>query len=73
MIDQRHDGLTVVIEDDGVGFDDTSGHVEDRGGYGLVGMAERAEGVQGTLSIATAVGRGTAIRFEAPLEGRAGR
>jgi signal transduction histidine kinase len=70
VIDQGGDVLTVVIEDDGVGFDDTPGRVAERGGYGLVGMGERAEGVQGTLSIASAVGRGTAVRLEVPLEGR---
>ncbi|MCU1484083.1 MAG: hypothetical protein JWN67_829 [Actinomycetia bacterium] len=69
VIDQRADCLTVVIEDDGVGFDDSPGRLAGRGGYGLVGMGERAQGVRGTLAIASAVGRGTAVRLEVPLEG----
>jgi signal transduction histidine kinase len=69
VIDQRGDRLTVVVEDDGVGFDDTPGRLADHGGYGLIGMGERAEGVKGTLSIATALGRGTAVRLDVPLEG----
>ena len=60
-----HD-LTLVIEDDGVGFD-----VEEamqRGRLGLVGMRERAEALGGNLAIETALGSGTSILVQIPLE-----
>ena len=50
---------TLVIQDDGIGFDmrskDSTGH------YGLVGMRERAELAGGKLKIESAKGKGTKV------------
>lgn len=51
--------ITLVIQDDGVGFDpkssDSSGH------FGLVGLRERAELAGGKLNIISAKGQGTQV------------
>jgi signal transduction histidine kinase len=55
--------LTVVVQDDGVGFDPmaiTAGH------YGLVGMRERARRIRGTLEVQSLAGRGTRIELCVP-------
>jgi len=54
-------GLTIVIEDDGRGFDPTTTTVHRDGGYGLQTMRERIELVGGTLRVDSAVGRGTRV------------
>jgi signal transduction histidine kinase len=58
------DGLRLEVEDDGTGFDPTAGS----GGFGLVGMHERAELVGGTLEVDSALGRGTLVRAVLPAQ-----
>ena len=55
----------VVLEvgDDGVGFD----HERSVDGHGLRNMRERAFSAGGRLSVQTAPGRGSRVRFEMPL------
>jgi signal transduction histidine kinase len=54
--------VRITIDDDGSGFD------PDRGssGFGLIGMRERVELVDGRLLIDSAPGRGTTVRAELP-------
>jgi signal transduction histidine kinase len=53
------------VSDDGRGFDaDVKPHA---GHFGLVGMRERAQAIGGTLSVRSAVGRGTEIEVTVPL------
>lgn len=55
--------LTLVIEDDGSGFD-----VAELGsGIGLTSMRERAEGQGGELTIESSPGQGTKVRLRLPL------
>ena len=49
----------LVVSDDGVGFNVD----QQRNGYGLLGMEERARALDGTLSIESAHGAGTAVRL----------
>lgn len=63
------DGRVMVeIEDDGVGFSEKDVRKKMDAGccLGIKGMEERAELVQGGLTIATAPGRGTKVSFYAP-------
>jgi two-component system sensor histidine kinase DegS len=54
--------ITVSVSDDGGGFDpDDAGR-----GFGLVGIRERVELVDGRLLIDSAHGRGTVVRAELP-------
>ncbi|HEX3848137.1 MAG TPA: ATP-binding protein [Steroidobacteraceae bacterium] len=56
------DRLTIVLKDDGRGFDSST----QSDGFGLMGMRERIAGLGGTLGIESASGRGTVISMELP-------
>lgn len=57
--------LRIELADDGRGFDAQAAPLA--GHYGLVGMRERARLAGGSLAIASAPGRGTTLRFTAPI------
>jgi len=61
--------VLLEVEDDGVGFNsqDIDNEYISRGSLGLVNMRERAELVNGVLSIDSVAGRGTRIRLLVPL------
>jgi signal transduction histidine kinase len=51
--------VTLEVKDDGVGFEpDSVGH---GGGMGLIGMHERARGLNSQLVVASAPGEGTSV------------
>jgi two-component system sensor histidine kinase NreB len=54
--------VRVFVEDDGVGFD--PGERPARSHLGIQGMLERAELVEGTLSITSTPGNGTVVLLE---------
>jgi two-component system, NarL family, sensor kinase len=56
--------VSLQIADDGAGFDLEA--VGDRNGFGLNGMAERAELVGGHLDVHSRPGRGTTIEARVP-------
>ncbi|HEY7755705.1 MAG TPA: response regulator [Actinomycetota bacterium] len=61
-------GVTVLVQDDGVGFD--RNHLRQDGvehGHGLEGMAERARLLGGTLELDSTPGWGTRVRAWVPL------
>jgi signal transduction histidine kinase len=60
--------VSVAVSDDGSGFDPEGAD----GGFGLVGMRERVELVDGRLLIDSVHGRGTVIRAELPAVYEAG-
>ncbi len=63
-----HGRLRLVITDDGVGFDPARARRgEERGGWGLLTMAERAEAIGGRFSLESEIGRGTRVTVEVPL------
>jgi signal transduction histidine kinase len=68
----RGDILTIEVEDDGAGFDVEAVQVryDERGSLGMINMHERAELVNGKLSIASAPGSGTRITLTVPLRVR---
>lgn len=59
-------GLTLMIADDGRGFDPTTRRGSDH--YGLGFMLERANQVRGSLSVQSAPARGTTISILVPFE-----
>jgi signal transduction histidine kinase len=69
ILEQRSDLLRTIVEDDGVGFALETVRKERSGGQqlGLVGMAERATLVGGTLTVESEPGRGTTIYLHIPL------
>jgi len=68
VLEQVADGVHLVIEDDGRGFDpDTLTQADSRPSYGMVGMNERAELIGARLSVSSWPGRGTSIDVLVPL------
>ena len=66
---QMKEHLTLIIEDDGLGFE-RSGDWTDRltpGGLGLISMQERAALLKGELEIDSSRGGGTTVRARIPL------
>ena len=61
--------LTVTVADAGVGFDPTHLRVAGgtEGGFGLLGIRERLEGIGGRLEIASTLGSGSCVTLVAPL------
>ncbi|MEO6028760.1 MAG: PAS domain S-box protein [Candidatus Binatia bacterium] len=68
-LSRRGTGLELVVRDSGRGFDrERAAATAERGGsLGILSMGERAALVGGTLTIDSAVGRGTVIRLHLPL------
>ncbi len=60
------DRLNVTVRDDGRGFP-ANGSVDGRTHYGLRSMAERAEGIGGTVEWDNAPGGGAVVRLEMPF------
>jgi two-component system, NarL family, sensor kinase len=58
------DQVRLIMDDDGRGFDTTARG----GGYGLIGMNERARLMGGALELCSAPGDGTQIEVHVPLE-----
>ncbi|MCG0279018.1 MAG: sensor histidine kinase, partial [Thermanaeromonas sp.] len=63
------DKVTVVIRDEGQGFDlEAAQNRKEGGGYGLLGMKERVQLLNGQLKIITAPGKGTTVSVTIPLK-----
>ncbi len=62
------DGVSVIVEDDGRGFDLNAQGVRPRGGMGLAGLVTRAAQVGGRVQIDSTPGWGTRIRADLPYE-----
>lgn len=61
--------VNIHIKDDGRGFDlDKVMADKNRDGYGLVGMRERVQLLEGELNITTAPGQGTSINISVPVD-----
>ena len=66
LLDANEERLQVIVEDDGRGFDlEAARH---GGRLGLAGMQERLSLVGGTLTIDTAMGKGTSLYARIPLQ-----
>ena len=65
LVERRSDVVRTIVEDDGVGFDVGANYGERH--LGLLGMRERAELLNGTLTIESAPEHGTSIFIGIPL------
>lgn len=63
-IDGSGAGISVVVKDDGVGFD--PGQVRGRG-LGLTGMQERVMDLGGELTVVSQVSKGTVLSAKIPI------
>lgn len=60
MIKQLKDKLSIIIEDDGIGFDTNTGN----SGFGLLNLKHRVEALRGTINIHSIPRRGTTVHIE---------
>ena len=67
MAGRRGSTLTVVVDDDGTGFDPSARLLSP--GAGILGMRERAAALGGRLDLESSPGRGTTVRLVVPCEG----
>ncbi|MDP1544523.1 MAG: HAMP domain-containing protein [Anaerolineales bacterium] len=68
LIEKHGSIVHTIVEDDGIGFDVSASHGERH--LGMLGMRERAELLNGTLTIESAPQHGTSIFIEIPLTSR---
>ena len=61
------DALRVRVEDNGRGFDASQAFSTTGGHFGLLGMQERAERINGSFDLRTEPGKGTTIEVVVPL------
>jgi PAS domain S-box-containing protein len=72
LLERHADDWSLIIEDNGVGFDPSSPELEHRG-FGIVGMRERAALVGAQLQIESAPGQGTTVILRMPAGARVAR
>lgn len=59
------DAVNIVVKDDGIGFDTQI--IKDHS-FGIIGMRERVDLLQGQMRIQSEINRGTTVLFKIPLE-----
>jgi signal transduction histidine kinase len=63
------DGVSIKVEDDGVGIDPVSeARSKSNGGFGLFSIRERLHYLGGRVEVESEEGRGTQITLEVPLQ-----
>ncbi len=69
-LDFRDGNVTLSVEDDGAGFEvaSVSETADQRRGWGILGMRERAELLGGQLRVASRQGEGTTVKVTVPLQ-----
>ncbi len=66
-LDVKPSRLSMVVADDGKGFEQTEAFSEIGGHFGLLGMRERAQRLGGELRLASQPGHGTKVEVTVPL------
>ena len=68
-LNQTDDYLTMIIADDGQGFDVSKviQNYEERGSYGMINLRERVAIAQGEYSIDSKIGEGTELKVKVPI------
>jgi signal transduction histidine kinase len=66
----QNDAIIIKIADNGKGFDSdaVNANYDSRGSFGMVNMRERAELLNGNLTLKSVIGKGTVITITIPLE-----
>lgn len=68
-LEHRGDMLTLVVKDNGLGFDPEAIEMAAGESYGIIGMKERVELLGGEIDILSAPGAGTQVIIKVPVEG----
>lgn len=66
-IDFNQTNLQIIIQDDGIGFDDEYLLTAVPGQMGLIGMQERAQSIAGKVDVRSVPGQGTWVTLDIPL------
>jgi signal transduction histidine kinase len=66
VLDFGREEFLLRVTDDGLGFDPLAPN-ESKGGFGLVGMRERASELNGKLEIRSGRGKGAEVTLSIPL------
>ena len=67
-LDFALDTVTLTVADDGVGFDPDAVRIEEgRGGFGIIGMRQRARLLRGDVTITSAPGEGAKVEARIPI------
>lgn len=61
-----YERVTVSVQDNGVGFEYHPGSQKEKSQFGLIGMRERVELLEGKMEIRTSPGSGTRVMFTIP-------
>ncbi|WP_449622741.1 sensor histidine kinase [Robertmurraya sp. Marseille-Q9965] len=64
-LDMRPEKITILIKDDGQGFDPKKRKAES---FGIIGMKERVELLSGDITIDSKIGKGTVVLIQVPIE-----
>ncbi|RYL93685.1 sensor histidine kinase [Sporolactobacillus sp. THM19-2] len=64
-LEYRKDQVIILVKDDGIGFDQTK---KKEGSYGLIGMRERTELLNGELTIHSEPNHGTSVLVHIPIQ-----
>ncbi len=64
-ITQHDDSLSIIVEDNGVGFD--AKNIQQKDGMGLSGIERRVEHLEGTMEIDSTPKKGTSVLIDIPL------
>jgi PAS domain S-box-containing protein len=72
LLERRTDQVSLIVEDDGRGFDVEQTLRSERGGFGLIGMRERVALVGGSLHVESKPGQGTTVVVRIPAPHVAG-
>ena len=67
-LEASEDTVLLTVEDDGVGVNTGKGAATRGSGVGLKAMRERAERINGRISIGERPGGGTRVQLECPME-----
>jgi signal transduction histidine kinase len=64
LLSRHNQHVVAIVEDDGIGFLESSPDLEDH--LGLFGMRERIEMLGGTFTLESSHGKGTTVKAEVP-------
>jgi signal transduction histidine kinase len=67
LLERRNNHISLIVEDDGVGFEAEQAFGAGDKGLGLIGMRERAALVGGTLEIESSMGNGATVVVRIPV------
>lgn len=63
-VEFQQENLLLVVKDDGIGFEQNTGHANS---FGIMGMKERTQLLEGKMELLSTLNQGTKVFFQIPL------